>query len=211
MSISNTRPLTDQIRGNFSAVIFDCDGTLADTMSLHYRAWRETLAGCGAEFPEALFYEWGGVPTARIVELLNERFGYLLAVSETADAKERLYEEFLPQARPIEPVVELVHAYHGRYPLAVASGGLRRLVEKTLLGLGLRRLFTAVCTAEDVERGKPHPDLFLLTAGRLGVDPLECVVFEDSDLGLEAASRAGMQSVDIRLVIPGYQGRSAGS
>ena len=171
-------------------------------MPLHYLAWKETLADRNAEMSEQFFYDLGGVPTADIVRILNDRFGYGLEVEETAAAKEARYEELLPQAQPVERVIELVREYSGRYPQAVASGGIRRLVMKTVRALGLEDLFEAVCTAEDVKRGKPEPDLFLLTASRLGVPPEECVVFEDSDLGLEAARRAGMQAVDIRPWLP---------
>jgi HAD superfamily hydrolase (TIGR01509 family) len=196
-STDPTAPLASLIRP-FRGAIFDCDGTLADTMPLHYAAWDETLRALNAEMSEALFYELGGVPTADIVAILNERSGFGLDVERTAAAKEARYEELLPRLRPIRRVVELVHEYREQYPLAVASGGIRRLVDKTLDAVGLRDCFQAVCTAEDVERGKPEPDLFLLAAARLRVDPVDCVVFEDSDLGLEAARRAGMQPVDVR-------------
>jgi HAD superfamily hydrolase (TIGR01509 family) len=186
----------------FSGLIFDCDGTLADTMPLHYDAWVRALRERGGQLPEPLFYELAGVPTVDIVRVLNQRFGTALDPEETAHAKEALYEELLPQAAPIEPVVAWVHEYRGRLPLAVASGGLRRLVLKTLAGLGLEDAFQVVCTAEDVTHGKPAPDLFLLTAERLRVPAAECVVLEDSDLGLEAARRAGMQGVDIRPWLP---------
>jgi HAD superfamily hydrolase (TIGR01509 family) len=186
----------------FRAAIFDCDGTLADTMALHYHAWVETLERRDALLPEALFYELAGVPTMRIVEILNERFGYTLPPADIADAKEAAYERLLPRARPVDRVVALVREYHGTYPLAVASGGIRRLVDLTLSALQISDRFEAVCTAEDVERGKPEPDLFLLAAARLHVAPTDCVVFEDSDLGLEAARRAGMQCVDIRPWLP---------
>ncbi len=186
----------------FRAAIFDCDGTLADTMPLHYRAWQECLAKKSANMPEVMFYELAGVPTVEIVRILNTRFGYRLAPDETADDKERRYELLLPQAAAVPRVVALVREYHGTYPLAVASGGLRRLVEQTVAGLGLTACFSAVCTAEDVARGKPEPDLFLLAASRLKAAPEDCVVFEDSDLGLEAARRAGMQGVDVRPWLP---------
>jgi len=186
----------------FSALIFDCDGTLADTMPLHYAAWVQALHQRHGHLPEELFYALAGVPTVEIVRLINERFGYTLEPEETAAAKEALYEALLPQARPIPPVVALVHEYRGRLPLAVASGGLRRLVGLTLAGLGLTDAFQAVCTAEDVAHGKPAPDLFLFAAERLAVAPETCVVLEDSELGLEAAGRAGMQAVDIRPWLP---------
>jgi beta-phosphoglucomutase-like phosphatase (HAD superfamily) len=141
-------------QGTFDGVIFDCDGTLADTMPLHYRAWCEALAENGAEMPEALFYELGGVPTAEIARTLNARYGYALPVEAT--------------------------------------------VVKTLAALGIQDCFDAILTAEDVARAKPEPDLFLAAAERLGVRPERCIVYEDSPLGLEAARRAGMQSVDVR-------------
>lgn len=192
--LSVTRP--------FRGAIFDCDGTLADTMPLHYRAWTETLEPLGVSFSERLFYDLAGVPTVDIVRILNNRFGHRLDPEAVAHDKEVRYEELLPQAPPVPRVVALVREYRGRYPLAVASGGIRRLVLKTVEALRIAECFDAVCTAEDVSRGKPEPDLFLLAATRLAVPAVECVVFEDSDLGLEAARRAGMQGVDIRPWLP---------
>ncbi|MHA3773398.1 HAD family hydrolase [Verrucomicrobiota bacterium sgz303538] len=181
--------------GEFSAYIFDCDGTLADTMPTHYKAWCAALGEHVQNFPEALFYELGGVPTARIVELLNERHGLGLPVHETVARKEAIFLELSPQVAAIEPVVALAKKFAGKKPMAVASGGHRRIVMTTLRALGIADLFQAVVTAEDYHRGKPAPDPFLEAALRLGVPPSECLVFEDTSTGIAAATAAGMKSV----------------
>lgn len=181
--------------GDFAAYIFDCDGTLADTMPLHYKAWCAALRGHAAEFPEALFYELGGVPTERIVEILNERHGYALEAVATARRKEDFFLEMLAEIGPIESVVKIVNEVAGRLPMAVASGGHRRVVTKILEALGLLPKFAAIVCAEDYTHGKPSPDPFLEAARRLGIAPEKCLVFEDTRIGEEAATAAGMQSV----------------
>jgi beta-phosphoglucomutase family hydrolase len=179
-------------------LVFDCDGTIADTMPAHYRAWVQALGEHGVEFPEALFYEMGGIPTPRIIEILNERHGHDMPVMETAHYKEDLFEKLIPQVMPIEPVVQVIREYDGRLPMAVATGGFRRICHKTLDVLGLREKFQAVVTAEDVTRGKPAPDIFLEAARQLGVEPNLCLAFEDANLGVQAAEAAGMTVVDVR-------------
>jgi HAD superfamily hydrolase (TIGR01509 family) len=181
--------------GEFDAFIFDCDGTLGDTMPIHYRAWCAALGGRAADFPEALFYELGGVPARGIIELLNERHGYSLPVEETADRKEEFYREMAVEIAPIEPVVALVHKYAGVKPLAVASGGRRSVVTLTLSALGILDHFQTVVTCEDYVHAKPAPDPFLVAAERLGVRPGRCVVFEDTNIGVAAAKAAGMKWV----------------
>ena len=181
--------------GEFAGYLFDCDGTLADTMALHYQAWVAALAPYGCEFPEELFYSSGGMPAADVVRMLNERSGLAMPPLEIALHKESLYEELLPLVRPIEPVVEFVRSVAGKYPLAVGSGGLRHIVIATLEALGLSGYFQAVVASEDVVRGKPAPDTYLEAARRLGVEPTKCLVFEDTPLGICAATAAGMQSV----------------
>ena len=181
--------------GDFEAYIFDCDGTLADTMPLHYQAWCAALKEHQCDFPEALFYELGGVPTDRIVEILNERHGHSMPVRETATYKDDLFIQMIPQTLPIEPVVELVHQFHGVKPLAVASGGTREIVTKTLVALGILKKFEAIVTVEDYRRGKPAPDPFLEAARQLGVVPEKCLVFEDTTAGIASAKAANMQWV----------------
>jgi beta-phosphoglucomutase family hydrolase len=193
-SVRPTIPIPPHVRG----LVFDCDGTIADTMPLHYRAWVAALAEHDAELPEALFYEWAGIPTVRVIEILNERHGHAIPVQEAARRKESLYVEMIRQVEPIEPVVALVKAYAGRLPMAVATGATRAICAKTLQSLHLLEHFQAIVTADDVPHPKPAPDIFLEAARRLAVAPGDCYAFEDADLGLQAARAAGMVAVDIR-------------
>jgi HAD superfamily hydrolase (TIGR01509 family) len=181
--------------GEFAGYIFDCDGTLADTMPTHYKAWLTALGEHAETFPEAMFYEMGGVPTARIVEVLNERHGYNLPVRETVERKEAIFLDLSQEIAAIEPVVALARQFSGKKPLAVASGGHRRIVMNTLRALGIVELFQAIVCSEDYKLGKPAPDPFLEAAKRLGVEPSKCLVFEDTSTGIAAAKAAGMQYV----------------
>ena len=181
-------------------LIFDCDGTIADTMPLHYQAWLAAFGEHGHDFPEALFYEMAGIPTHTIIEMLNDKHGYHMPVRETAARKDSLFEELLPQVRPIEPVVKLVEQYAGKLPMAVATGGTRSLCTKTLAALGLLPHFQTLVTADDVEHGKPAPDIFLEAARRLNVPADQCCAFEDAELGLQSARAAGMLAIDIRTM-----------
>lgn len=178
--------------GDFRAFIFDCDGTLADNMPVHFEAWSRTMEKFGGTFPEELFYKWGGVPTREIVGMLNERNGTTLQTEEVARVKEHCYLEMIPRVRPRSEVVELARAHHGKIPMAVASGGHRDLVEPTLGVLGIGDLFSVVVTYGDYKNGKPAPDPFFKAAELLGVEPAHCLVFEDSITGIEAARAAGM-------------------
>jgi beta-phosphoglucomutase-like phosphatase (HAD superfamily) len=179
----------------YGGYIFDCDGTLADNMPLHYRAWSRAMQDFGGTYPEELFYEWGGRPTTHIVQALNERFGLSMDVEAVVRRKEDVYLSMIPDVEPMTAVVEFARSRRGVAPMAVASGGHRALVIATLEALGISEWFDAVVCAEDYERGKPHPDPFLLAAARLGVAAGECVVFEDSTTGIEAAKAAGMDWV----------------
>jgi beta-phosphoglucomutase family hydrolase len=194
--------MTFDIPPDTLGLIFDCDGTIADTMPLHYRAWVAALGEHGVEFPEALFYELAGVPTDAIIRILNDRHGHHMPVRQTAELKDRLSEQFIPEVLPIEPVVQVARAYKGKLPMAVASGGTRVMVHKTLGAVGLLDMFDAVVTAEDVKHGKPAPDIFLEAARRLGIPPGRCVGFEDGELGLQSARAAGMVVIDVR---PAYR------
>ena len=189
---------SSEIPPHIRGLVFDCDGTIADTMPLHYEAWVEALKEHGEVFPEALFYELAGISTVGVMQILNEKHGYSLPVHEAAARKEALYQSLVPKVLPIEPVVTLVRRYAGKLPMAVATGGTRAICSKTLQALNLLQHFRAIVTADDVARGKPAPDIFLEAARRLAVPPDQCYAFEDAELGLQAARAAGMVAIDIR-------------
>jgi HAD superfamily hydrolase (TIGR01509 family) len=165
-------------------------------MPLHYRAWTRLVAELGGTFPKQLFYASGGKPTVQILRMLRDEHGLKVSdVERAAQRKEEYFLEMIHEIKPIEAVVAIVRRYYRIEPMAVASGGFRRQIEKTLDALGIRSLFDAVVCVEDYARGKPFPDPFLEAARRLNVPPADCVVFEDSLLGVEAAKAAGMEYV----------------
>ena len=182
---------------SFRAYLFDCDGTIVDSMPLHYIAWKKALAEWNCVFEEQLFYAWGGRPVTEIIAALNKRDGLNMPVDAVARRKEDLYFELLPQITAIPEVVEHIEAKHGHIPLAVVSGSRRDSVLGSLTALHLIDKFDTLVCAEDYARGKPAPDCFLVAAERLGVSPEDCLVFEDTDLGIEAATAAGMASVRV--------------
>ena len=181
------------------ALIFDCDGTLADTMPVHWEAWREVTARYGLEFPEERFYLLGGVPTRDIVRLLASEQGRTeIDPLAFAAEKEEAYFRRFSHIGPVEEVIAIAADHRGRIPMGVASGGSRTAITRVLSHLGILDWFGAVVTNEDVVRQKPAPDIFLEAARRLGVAPALCRAYEDTDLGLEAIRAAGMEAVDIR-------------
>lgn len=189
----------------FGGYIFDCDGTIADTMPLHYLAWSQAMADFGGTFPEDLFYAWGGKPTTAIVEQLNAMYGLSLDVETTVAKKESYYLRTVSQVTPVEPVLAFAKSLHGKAPMAIASGGHHELVDATLDALGITHLFETVVCAEDYKNGKPAPDPFLEAARRLRVAPHDCVVFEDSPTGIAAAEAAGMAHVFVPTALRGKE------
>jgi beta-phosphoglucomutase family hydrolase len=184
--------------GPFRAYLFDMDGTIADSMPLHYIAWKQALGEYGCpDFPEPLFYSWGGMPVREIISTLNQRHGLNMPVDEVSHRKEGLYYELLPKLTAVPEVLEQIEEAHQRIPFAVVSGSTRESVTKSLEVLGLRDKFDVLVCAGDYKNAKPDPEPFLLAAHKLSVPPASCLVFEDTEMGIEAATRAGMQSVRI--------------
>jgi HAD superfamily hydrolase (TIGR01509 family) len=186
----------------YDALIFDCDGTLADTMPAHYVAWKRTMEALGIAFPEDRFYALAGVPAPDIIAMLAGEAGLSVDVERIAHEKETLFHASIPSVLAIDPVVEIVRSNHGILPMAVASGSPRWSVEAIVGQLGLGAMFGVMVCAGEVERPKPAPDVFLACAERLGVDPARCCVYEDSELGLDGARAAGMGAVDVRPWYP---------
>ena len=182
---------------NPQGLIFDCDGTLADTMPLHWRAWQMIAQRHNLHFPEDRFYSLGGVPSRDILKILAKEQGRSLDHIAIAHEKEEAYLPLMAQVEPIHAVVEIAKAHHGKIPMGVASGGTQRIICQVLEHLKIRHFFDAVVTSEMVKNQKPAPDIFLEAARRIGVPPQFCRAYEDTDLGLQAIRAAGMEAVDV--------------
>ena len=185
--------------GEFAGYIFDLDGTLVDTMPLHYRAWDAAMraAGLRCRLDEDLFYSLGGVPTRRVAELIAAHYKLSVDADAVFHHKESLFRELQADAKLIAPVAEFSRKVAATHPVAIASGGPRTVVRRSLELAGLAPLFKVVVTADDVEHGKPSPDMFLLAAKLMKVPPSRCLVFEDAEPGMRAADAAGMQWVRV--------------
>jgi beta-phosphoglucomutase-like phosphatase (HAD superfamily) len=183
--------------GDFKAYLFDCDGTIVNSMPLHHYAWTQTLAHWNCEYPEELFYQWGGLPISEIAQRLSEMYSLDLPIEEICHRKESLYYENLARLEGIPEVIEQIELQHGHIPFAVVSGGRRITVEASLRTLGLLDKFDTLVCAGDYTRSKPNGEPFLIAAQRLGVAPESCLVFEDTQLGVDAAIDAGMSWVRV--------------
>lgn len=179
-------------------LIFDCDGTLVDSMPVHFLAWHQTMTRYGLQLPEDRFYALGGMPSHRIIEMLSREQSMTIDIDMVAKQKEQAFLERIHLLEPIQAVLDVALTHRTVKPMAVASGGFREIIHRQLHALECFDWFDTIVTAEDTERHKPDPDVFLEAARRLDISPSECLVFEDADLGVEAAKRAGMRCVDVR-------------
>jgi len=191
----------------YAGLIFDCDGTLTDSMPLHYIAWVKALSLYGMEFPEPRFYAMGGIPTAKIIQTLSAEQGISVDVKKVGAVKEDFFMASLTEVGPNEPVCQIARSHYQRLPMAVASGGSRAIVFDQLKSISMATLFDVIVGAEDTVLHKPNPDVFLEAARRIEITPSQCLVFEDTDIGVEAACRAGMDYIDVRNLAAGPQKR----
>ena len=179
-------------------LIFDCDGTVVDTMPIHYAAWRATTARHGLVFPEDRFYALGGVSPFEVLRMLSEEQGVEIDSEAVTYQKEAKYMELIGNAKEIPEVMQIVRKSHGKLPMAIASGGTHETVEGILQHCGIRHYFDAIVTSQDVENPKPAPDTFFEAARRINVAPEKCRAYEDADMGIKAILAAGMEAVDVR-------------
>lgn len=185
----------------YAGYIFDCDGTLADTMPLHFRAWQRALTAAGAhfEFTWELFVSRAGMSLERTVLELSQQFEIPLDASVIAGEHRAIYRVLETNVRAVPGVLEFAREVAAFAPISVASGSIRPNVLRSLGQIGATDLFSIIVTPEDVTHGKPDPEMFLLAADRMGVRASDCLVLEDGALGIEAARRAGM---DYAVVLP---------
>ena len=182
-------------------LIFDCDGTIVDTMPIHYAAWCSTTAKHGLVFPEERFYALGGVSPFEVLRMLSEEQGVEIDSNAVTYQKEAKYMELIGNAKEIPEVMQIVRDNHGKLPMAVASGGTHETVEGILQQCGIRHYFDAIVTSQDVDNPKPAPDTFLEAARRINVAPEKCRAYEDADMGIKAILAAGMEAVDVREML----------
>ena len=182
-------------------LIFDCDGTLVDTMPIHFKAWNITTKKYGLIFPEDRFYALGGVSPFEVLRILSSEQGIKINFEAVTREKESLYMQLISEAKEIPEVMKIVRANYGKKPMAVASGGTSETVVGILNHCSIKQYFDIIVTSEDVENPKPAPDTFLEAARRMNVAPEKCQAYEDADMGIKSIIAAGMEAIDIRLML----------
>jgi HAD superfamily hydrolase (TIGR01509 family) len=193
--------LSNLTRGNYQAFLYDCDGTLADNMQAHKETYVRVALDGGVKIDPAIIDEFAGYPIPAVVEEINKRYHSNFDPKEFEKLKSDLfYKEFIPNTKPIDYVVKHLKISAGKYKLGVVSGGSRKMIRKTLETLGIDLLIDVTVCSEDYEKGKPDPDPFLIAAKKLGVEPKMCIVFEDGEPGVKAATAAGMKWIRIDQV-----------
>ena len=189
------------ITQNTEALIFDCDGTLVDSMPLHMKAWEIAFNFFNTAYKEDFLSSLGGMKETEIIKMYNEKFKTHLNPEEIVSKKHQFFMENINSVKPLRPVVIIAKEFFGKLPLAVVSGSVRNIVHRELEVVGIFDLFKIILTANDSFNPKPSPEIFLEAAKNLNVTPDNCLVFEDGDPGLEAAARAGMKYLDVREYI----------
>lgn len=179
-------------------LIFDLDGTLADTMPLHLEAFNQEAKKIGLVLTQENHQRYAGMPTLTTVELLAKEQNIDIDAVAFTNEKERIFlEEKLPTVKPIVEVMAFVTELKGKYPVAVGTGGTRDIANQTLQYIGMEAYQSLTITANDVQNHKPAPDTFIEAAKLINIAPENCLVFEDAILGIEAANAGNMQAINI--------------
>jgi beta-phosphoglucomutase family hydrolase len=188
------------IQQGVKGLIFDLDGTLADTMPFHFEGWKKACLKYGAHIDNSFLRKHTGSPGWVIAGEIIKNCNLNGSVTVEQIVEEKLVEFYKLQhmVKPIESVTDIVKKYYGKLPMAVGTGGHRIAVERTLEITGLHKYFDIIVTANDVNSFKPHPETFLRCAEMMKVKPEFIEVFEDADFGIEAARQAGMMVTDVR-------------
>jgi beta-phosphoglucomutase family hydrolase len=187
-----------KIGENIKALIFDVDGTLADSMPVHKETWELLGNKYGFQYTQEELESYAGRSGQEIVEIINEKNGLQLDPDKVAHEKEEAFLENLDRVKPIAPVVKVLEDYYGVLPIAAGTGGFRSVATEILKSVGVWDKIDTLVGSDDVIHHKPAPDTFLKCAEELGVEPEDCLVFEDADLGFRAARNARMHLIDVR-------------
>ena len=193
--------MTLKIHPKAKALIFDLDGTLSDSLPVHLTTWNKLGEEYGFTFDPNILHEMTGRPTIEFAVRVVEQYGLTVKPEKLVKQKQESFWELSNLLKPVEEVVSIVKSSYGKLPMAVGTGASRRSAEVQLKELKLIQYFAAIVSADDVTKHKPDPDTFLECARLMGVEPRFCQVFEDGDLGITAAKKAGMMVTDVRPFI----------
>lgn len=186
-----------EIPSHIKGLIFDLDGTVANTMQNHFIAWKEAVEPYGIKFTGEVFSQLTGMPKAATIIKLNEMYGTEMDPVVVGQKKAARYKELVYETKEIEVVADVVRKFHGKLPMSIGTGSTQIGADRTLRILDMKQYFNPIVTADDVVNYKPAPDTFLKCAEAMGVAPKDCLVFEDGILGIQAAKAVGMKVVDV--------------
>lgn len=185
------------IPSHIKGLIFDLDGTIANTMPNHFKAWRKAVLPYGIDFDEELFMSLTGMSRTATIKKLNELFDTKMNPEIVGGLKEEYFNLLVSETKEIEVVANVIREFHNKLPMAIGTGSTTEGAKQTLEIIGMQQYFTVVITSDDVTQGKPHPETFLKCAELMNVNPTECIVFEDGELGMQAARCVGMTVIDV--------------
>jgi len=190
--------MTLQVHPEAKALIFDLDGTLSNSLPVHVATWNKVGETYGFTFDPQIVHEMTGRPTIEFARHIVEKYNLTANPEDIVKLKQKTFWDSAELLEPVQEIIAIVKEYHGQLPMSVGTGASRKSAEVQLGELGIADYFDAVVSADDVASHKPEPETFLKCAQLMGVEPTACQVFEDGDLGIEAAKKAGMMVTDVR-------------